>query len=187
MAEDEGDAVALRRSIACKQQHRVPPWIREYQVHSAAYCIGAFVNASLVIQTPFQRPIPDWALGIAETWTVIFERASDLDRPVKTGLVENAYFSLTKASWKMAAEKWRFLFSATTNFQPMCACVVIPFILDVRFVDVPARVKQKEAHTGFIHLPSAVLALIIREIARRIQPLLSLVDREVEEFCTLTN
>ena len=41
----------------------------------------------------------------------------------------------------------------------MC-CVVIPFILDVRLVDVPAGVTQEEGHTGFfIHLSSAVLAL----------------------------
>ena len=63
-------------------------------------------------------------------------------------------------------------------------CVVIPFILDVRLVDVPAAVTQEEGHTRFLHLPSAVLALIF--IARRIQPSLSLVDREVE-FCVLTN
>ena len=63
-------------------------------------------------------------------------------------------------------------------------CVVISFILDVRFVDVPAGVTQKEGHTGFlIDLLSAVLASIF--IARRIQPFLSLVDREVE-FCVLT-
>ena len=65
----------------------------------------------------------------------------------------------------------------------MCMCVVIPFILDVRFVDVPAGVTQEEGHTGFIHLPSTVLALIC--LARRIQPFLFLVDREVE-FCVLT-
>ena len=65
----------------------------------------------------------------------------------------------------------------------MCVCVDIPFILDVRLVDVPARVTQEEGHTGFlIHLLSAVLALIF--LARRIQPFLSLVDREVE-FCVL--
>ena len=40
------------------------------------------------------------------------------------------------------------------------ACVVIPFILDVRFADVPAGVIQEECHTGMLHLPSAVLALI---------------------------
>ena len=62
-------------------------------------------------------------------------------------------------------------------------CVVTPFILDVRFVDVPAGVTQEEGHTEFPHLPSAVLALIF--LARRIQPFLSLVDREVE-FCVLT-
>ena len=51
-------------------------------------------------------------------------------------------------------------------------------------MDVPAGVTQEEDNTGFsIHLLSAVLALIF--LARRIQPFLSLVDREVE-FCVLT-
>ena len=52
-------------------------------------------------------------------------------------------------------------------------------------LDVPAGVtQQEEGHTGFlIHLLSAVRALIF--LARRIQPFLSLVDREVE-FCVLT-
>ena len=46
-------------------------------------------------------------------------------------------------------------------------------------LDVPAGVTQEEGHTGFlIHLLSAVRALIF--LARRIQPFLSLVDREVE-------
>ena len=50
-------------------------------------------------------------------------------------------------------------------------------------MDVPAGATQEEGHTGFLHLPSAVLALIF--LARRIQPFLSLVDREVD-FCVLT-
>ena len=51
-------------------------------------------------------------------------------------------------------------------------------------LDVPAGVTQEEGHTGFlIHLLSAVRALIF--LARRIQPFLSLADREVE-FCVLT-
>ena len=51
-------------------------------------------------------------------------------------------------------------------------------------MDVPAGVTQEEGHTGFIiHLLSAVHALIF--LARRIQPFLSLVDREVE-CCVLT-
>ena len=46
-------------------------------------------------------------------------------------------------------------------------------------MDVPAGVTQEEGNTGFsIHLLSAVRALIF--LARRIQPFLSLVDREVE-------
>ena len=44
--------------------------------------------------------------------------------------------------------------------------------------------RTSRGHTGFLHLPSAVLALVF--IARRIQPSLSLVDREVES-CVPTN
>ena len=48
---------------------------------------------------------------------------------------------------------------------------------------IPAGVTQEEGHTGFfIHLLSAVCALIF--LARRIQPIISLVDREVE-FCVI--
>ena len=69
-------------------------------------------------------------------------------------------------------------------YQDVCVCVFFPFIVDVRLVSVPAGVTQEEGHTGFlIQLPSAVLALIF--LPRRIQPFLSLVDREVE-FCVLT-
>ena len=70
----------------------------------------------------------------------------------------------------------------------MCVCVrvrvVIPFILDVRRVDEPGGVTQKEGHARFLHLPSAVPALMF--FARRMQTLLSLVDREVE-FRALTH
>ena len=48
-------------------------------------------------------------------------------------------------------------------------------------LDVPAGVTQEEGHTGFlIHLLFAVRAFIF--LARRIQPFLSLVDREVDFF-----
>ena len=50
--------------------------------------------------------------------------------------------------------------SNLTRLIHVCVYVVIPFILDVRFVDVPAGVTQEEGHTGFLnHLPSAVLVL----------------------------
>ena len=70
----------------------------------------------------------------------------------------------------------------------VCVCVCVfsshPFWTSSS-LDVPAGVTQEEGHTGFlVHLPSAVRALIF--VARRIQPFLSLVDREVE-FCVLTN
>ena len=61
----------------------------------------------------------------------------------------------------------------------LCVCVLFPFILDIKFVGRTSR-----GHTGFfIHLLSGVRALIF--LARRIQPFLSLVHREVE-FCVLT-
>ena len=56
--------------------------------------------------------------------------------------------------------------------------------MDVWLVDVPAGVTQEEGHKFLIHLPPAVLAFIF--LARRIQPFLSLVDREVE-YCVLTH
>ena len=68
----------------------------------------------------------------------------------------------------------------------MCECVLcvfFPFILDIKFVGRTSRGHTGGGHTGFlIHLLSAVRALIF--LARRIQPFLSLVDREVE-FCVL--
>ena len=51
-------------------------------------------------------------------------------------------------------------------------------------MDVPAGVTQEEGHTGFLHLPSAVLVALIF-LAKRIQPFISLVDRDVK-FCVLT-
>ena len=67
----------------------------------------------------------------------------------------------------------------------MCVCVFSSHSFwTSSSLDVPAGVTQEEGHTGFlIHLLSAVRALIF--LARRIQPSLSLVDREVE-FCVLT-
>ena len=62
-------------------------------------------------------------------------------------------------------------------------CVFFPFILDVKFVGCTSR-----GHTGRSHrishstFSSAVHGFIF--LARRIQPFLSLVDREVE-FCVL--
>ena len=62
----------------------------------------------------------------------------------------------------------------------VCVCCHPVYILDVRLLQVPAGITQGEGHTRFLHLPFAVLAFIF--LAGRIQPFLSLVDREVE-FC----
>ena len=64
----------------------------------------------------------------------------------------------------------------------LCVCVFPSHLLwTSSSLDVPAGVTQEEGHTGFfIHLPSAVHTFFF--LARRIQPFLSLVDREVE-FC----
>ena len=76
--------------------------------------------------------------------------------------------------------------SDQTRQRGVCVFFFFLFILDVisSLLDVPAGVTQEEGHTGFlIHLLSAVRALIF--LGRRIQPFLSLVDREVE-ICVLT-
>ena len=78
-------------------------------------------------------------------------------------------------------KKWYIYHLCSTA---VCVCVFSsrPFWTS-SLLDVPAGVTQKEGHTGFfIHLPSAVRALTF--IARRIQPFLSLVDREVDFLCT---
>ena len=66
----------------------------------------------------------------------------------------------------------------------MCVvCVFFPFILDVRFVDVPAGVTQEECKDSSSTLLLRCLPLIF--LVRGSQPFLFLVDREVE-FCVLT-
>ena len=67
----------------------------------------------------------------------------------------------------------------------VCVCVFSSHSFwTLSSLDVPAGVTQEEGHTGFlIHLLSAVRALVF--LARRIQPFLFPVDREVE-FCVLT-
>ena len=77
-------------------------------------------------------------------------------------------------------------YSTTKTNQKQCTVVVNVCVFSSHSfwtsMDVPAGVTQED--TGFsIHLLSAVLALIF--LARRIQPFLSLVDRDVE-FCVLT-
>ena len=77
--------------------------------------------------------------------------------------------------------KYRAIISITVLY---CVCVFSSHSFwTSSSLDVQAGVTQ-EGHTGFlIHLLSAVRALLF--LAGRIQPFLSLVDREVE-FCVLT-
>ena len=75
-----------------------------------------------------------------------------------------------------------------TDFLRLSALYQLCFVFSSHsfwtLMDVPAGVTQEEGHTGFfIYLLSAVHALLF--LARRIQPFLSLVDREIE-FCVLT-
>ena len=67
----------------------------------------------------------------------------------------------------------------------VCVCVFFPFILEIKFVGRTSR-----GHTGggshrIFHPLSFCGACALIFLARRIQPFLSLVDREVE-FCVLT-
>ena len=73
-----------------------------------------------------------------------------------------------------------FFFSSLEKYVCVCVCVFSSHSFwTSSSLDVQAEVTQEEGHTGFlIHLLSAARALIV--LARRIQPFLSLVDREVE-------
>ena len=91
---------------------------------------------------------------------------------------------VTKTSSDQTRQRGHTL-STCTNLT--CVCVYVfssHSFWTSSSLNVPAGVTQKEGYTGFfIHLLSAVRALVF--LARRIQPFLSLVDREVE-FCVLT-
>ena len=64
----------------------------------------------------------------------------------------------------------------------MCVCVCVCVCCHPIYSGRQTCGRTRRGHTGFLHFPSAALALIF--IARRIQPPLSLVDREVELLCT---
>ena len=77
---------------------------------------------------------------------------------------------------------------ANNNVRVQCGvCVVVSFILHVRFVDIPARVTQEERphRFYFLRLPSAELSLFF--LARRIQPFLSLVEPRSRTLCTINS
>ena len=74
-------------------------------------------------------------------------------------------------------EKMYLVFLSMSAACVLCVCSSHSFWTS-NPLDVPAGVTQEEGHTGFlIHLLSAVRALIF--LARRNQPFLSLIDREV--------
>ena len=55
-------------------------------------------------------------------------------------------------------------------------------------LDVPAGVTQEEGHTGFFSYPPSFCGACLNfSRERRIQPFLSLVDREVEFLCLKKN
>ena len=81
--------------------------------------------------------------------------------------------------------RWKTGLQKQCVYVCVCVCVFSSHLFwTSSSLDEPDGVTQEEGHTGFLtHLFSAVRALIF--LARRIQPFLSLVDREVE-LCVLT-
>ena len=68
----------------------------------------------------------------------------------------------------------------------VCVCVFLPFILDVKFVGCTSRGHIGGRSHRISHPPPFCGACLYFSRARRIQPFLSLVDREVE-FSVLKN
>ena len=73
---------------------------------------------------------------------------------------------------------------SSTQHVCVCVCVFFPFILDIKFVGRTSRGYTGGRSHRISHPPSSAVRAFIF-LARRIQPFLSLVDREVE-FCVLT-
>ena len=91
------------------------------------------------------------------------------------------YRDVSSALLQLVNQWLNFIYSRSHAFR--CVCVFSSHLFwTSSSLDVPAGVTQEEGQTGFLIHLSAVHALIF--IARRIQPFLSLVDREVE-FCVL--
>ena len=121
------------------------------------------------------------AYALSESFTpndqTLGGRVAEESRLVIAGALPTALISYCKSSHP-------------PNNECVVVCVFLPIHsgLQVRWTYKPGShrrtVTQEAGHTGFlIHLPSAVRAFIF--LARRIQPFLPLVDREVE-FCVLT-
>ena len=85
-----------------------------------------------------------------------------------SGIVASLYTSVCMSDRPMVKRMKRTACMYSTAIKCMCVCVcvyvvcvIIPFILDVRLVDVSAGATQEEGYTGLlIHLPSAVVAFV---------------------------
>ena len=116
---------------------------------------------------------------VQKSWTSI---ATDKKQPGHLPLVEQKPPGNLSMVEFTLCQNFFLMFSVLVILCCVCVFSSHPFWTSSS-LDVPAGVTQEEGHTGFlIHLPSAVRALIF--VARRIQPFLSLVDREVEFLCT---
>ena len=73
---------------------------------------------------------------------------------------------------------------STDRLNRVCVCVFFPFILDIKFVGRTRRGHKGGRSHRISHPPSSAVHASIF-LARRIQSVLSLVDRHVE-FCVLT-
>ena len=95
------------------------------------------------------------------------------------------YVQNTKYSTTTAVLYGHVLCLYKKKLASVCVCFLpIHSGHQVRWTYQPGSHRRKVTQDFLIHLPSAVRALIF--VARRIQPFLSLVGREVE-FCVLTN
>ena len=96
--------------------------------------------------------------------------------------VSGAVLMLAKGaiSWRSRMQE----VTASGTSETECVCVFFPFILDIKFVGRTTR-GHTEGRSNMISHPPSFCGACLNFLARRIQPFLSLVDREVE-FCVLT-
>ena len=157
------------------------PWVLHYLLFTSTVPTGAsYAQQSLVFSFDSKRQ------NLTTSFSSARFAAGEVSSPVLDVLPAGDQCSSMSIiapalSWHLAKLNSR---AYRALFLRVCVCVFSshPFWTSSS-LDVPAGVTQEEGHTGFlIHLPFAVRALIF--VARRIQPFLSLVDREVGILCT---
>ena len=143
------------------------------------------------IQSYEKSPTSHRVQGISPTICLVLGANREVKERVKgkASRIQSSRIGSALACVSRNAQHLELILFESTRFVPNAVCVRVCVCCHPIYSGRQTCRGTSRGHTGgrshrFLYLPSAVLALIF--IARRIQPSLSLVDRDVE-FCVPTN